>query len=105
MLITTTEQLPGKEISEVVGLAIGSTIRARNVGSDILAGLRNVVGGEVTQYTSLMSDARKQAIQRMVEDAEALQADAIVGVRLTTSNVAQGAAEIVAYGTAVKLSY
>ena len=105
MLITTTEQVPGKEISEVLGLAIGSTIRARNVGSDILAGLRNVVGGEVTQYTSLMSDAREQAIQRMVEDAEALQADAIVGVRLTTSNVAQGAAEIVAYGTAVKLSY
>ena len=105
MLITTTEQIPGREISEVLGIAIGSTIRARNVGSDILAGLRNVVGGEVTQYTSLMADAREEAMQRMVAEGEALKADAIVGVRLTTSSVAQGAAEIVAYGTAVKLAY
>ena len=105
MLVTTTEQVPGREISEVLGIAIGSTIRARNVGSDILAGLRNVVGGEVTQYTSLMADAREEAIQRMVAEGEALKADAIVGVRLTTSSVAQGAAEIVAYGTAVKLAY
>lgn len=105
MLITTTEQVPGQDIGEVLGVAIGSTIRARNVGSDILAGLRNVVGGELTEYTSLMSDAREQAIQRMIADAEKLNADAIVGVRLTTSNVAQGAAEIVAYGTAVKLAY
>lgn len=105
MLITTTEQVPGRDIGEVLGVAIGSTIRARNVGSDILAGLRNVVGGELTEYTSLMSDAREQAIQRMIADAEKLNADAIVGVRLTTSNVAQGAAEIVAYGTAVKLAY
>ena len=105
MLVTTTEQVPGREISEVLGIAIGSTIRARNVGSDILAGLRNVVGGEVTQYTSLMVDAREEAMQRMVAEGEALKADAIVGVRLTTSSVAQGAAEIVAYGTAVKLAY
>ncbi len=105
MLVTTTEQVPQREIAEVLGIAIGSTIRARHVGSDIMAGLRNVVGGEVTQYTALMSDAREQAIQRMIEDAEALKADAIVGVRLTTSSVTQGAAEIVAYGTAVKLSY
>lgn len=105
MLVTTTEQVPGREISEVLGIAIGSTIRARNVGSDILAGLRNVVGGEVTQYTSLMADAREEAMQRMVAEGEALKADAIVGVRLTTSSVAQGAAEIVAYGTAVKLAY
>lgn len=105
MLITTTERVPGRETSEVLGIAIGSTIRARNVGSDILAGLRNVVGGEVTQYTSLMADAREQAIQRMVQEAEALNADAVVNVRLATSAIAQGAAEIVAYGTAVKLTY
>ncbi|MFN2200295.1 MAG: YbjQ family protein [Caldilineaceae bacterium] len=105
MLMTTTDQIPGRDIGEILGIAIGSTIRARNVGSDVLAGLRNVVGGEVTQYTSLMSEAREQAIQRMLEEAESLHADAVIGVRLTTSNVANGAAEIVAYGTAVKLAY
>ena len=104
MLITTTQTAPGSEITEVLGIAIGNTIRARNVGSDILAGLRNLVGGEVTQYTALMSDARDQAIRRMIEDAEALNADAVVSVRITTSSIAQGAAEIVAYGTAVKLT-
>jgi uncharacterized protein YbjQ (UPF0145 family) len=101
MIITTSDQIGGKKITETLGLVKGSTIRARHVGHDIMASLRNIVGGEVTDYTKMMAEAREQAIQRMVEDAEGKGANAIVGVRFTTSMVMSGAAEIMAYGTAV----
>jgi len=103
IIITTTEQIPGKEISEIIGIARGSTVRTRNIGFDIIAGLKNVVGGEIQEYTKLQADAREQAIKRLVDDAQSNGADAVVGVRFTTSVVAHGAAEILAYGTAVKL--
>jgi uncharacterized protein YbjQ (UPF0145 family) len=103
MLIATTEHIVGREITETLGLVRGNTIRARHVGTDIVAGLRNLVGGEVSEYTKLLAEAREQALDRMVAEAEQLDADAIVGVRVATSMVAQGAAEILAYGTAVRL--
>ncbi|MGB5362637.1 MAG: YbjQ family protein [Aureibaculum sp.] len=103
MIITTTETLPGKEITEILGVARGSTVRARNIGRDIFAGLKNIVGGEIEEYTKLHAQAREQAMQRMVQDGQRLNADAILNVRLTTSMVMQGASEILAYGTAVKL--
>lgn len=103
MLITTSDQIEGKRITETLGLVRGSAIRARHVGRDIMAALRNLVGGEVPEYTKLMGQSREQAIQRMVEEAESLGADAIVGVRFTTSMVMSGAAEMLAYGTAVKV--
>ena len=105
MIISTTENIPGKEIMETLGIARGSTVRAKNIGKDIFAGFKNIVGGEIHEYTKLQADSREEAIQRMVDDAEKLNADAIVGVRLTTSMVTQGAAEILAYGTAVKLGW
>ena len=103
MIISTTEQIPNREISEILGIARGSTVRAKNIGKDIFAGFKNIVGGEIHEYTKLQADSREEAIQRMVDDASKLDADAILGVRLTTSMVTQGAAEILAYGTAVKL--
>lgn len=102
MIITTTETIPNKEISEILGVARGSTVRARNVGRDIFAGLKNIVGGEISEYTKLQAESREQAMQRMIQDAEKLGADAVVNMRLTTSMVMQGASEILAYGTAVK---
>jgi uncharacterized protein YbjQ (UPF0145 family) len=103
MITTTTATLPNKEIVEVLGIVRGSTVRARNVGRDIFAGLKNLVGGEIKEYSKLQAHSREQAIERKIADASALGADAIVNVRLTTSMVMQGAAEILAYGTAVKL--
>ena len=103
MIVTTTETIPNREIREILGLARGSTVRARNVGRDIFAGLKNIVGGEISEYTKLQAQSREQAMQRMVEDAESLNADAIVNIRFTTTMVMQGASEILAYGTAVKL--
>ncbi|ANQ50729.1 YbjQ family protein [Flammeovirga yaeyamensis] len=103
MIISTTETIPNREISEILGIARGSTVRARSVGSDIFAGLKNLVGGEISEYTKLQADSREQAIQRLMEDADRLGADAVVNIRLTTSTVMQGASEILAYGTAVKL--
>lgn len=103
MIIVNTENVAGKQIIESLGLARGSTVRARNVGRDIFASLKNLIGGEIDEYTKLLADSREQAIQRMVKDAEGLGADAIVNVRFTTSAVSQGMAEILAYGTAVKL--
>jgi uncharacterized protein YbjQ (UPF0145 family) len=103
LIITTSEKIEGKRIVETLGLAKGSTIRARHIGRDIMASLRNLVGGEVTDYTKMMADSREQAIQRMVADAEGMGANAIVGVRFTTSMVMSGASEIMAYGTAVKV--
>ena len=104
MITTTTETIPNREITEVIGIARGSTVRARSVGRDIFAGLKNLVGGEIDEYTKLLADAREQALQRMKRDAERLGADAVVNIRLTTATAMQGAAEILAYGTAVKLS-
>ena len=103
MLVTTIDRIPGHEISEVLGLVQGSTIRARHLGRDIMAGLRNVVGGEIKDYTQMLTEARQLAIQRMVKEAERLGADAILGVRLATAQTMAGAAEVLAYGTAVRL--
>ena len=102
MIITTTSAVPGNEISEILGIARGSTVRARNIGRDIFAGLKNIVGGEIEEYTKLQAQSREQAMQRMVKDAERLGADAVINVRFGTSMVMQGAAEMLAYGTAVK---
>lgn len=101
MIIATSDQIEGRRIVKAIGLASGSTIRARHVGRDIMASLRNLVGGEVTDYTKMMAESREQAIQRMVADAEKQGANAIVGARFTTSMVMSQAAEILAYGTAV----
>jgi uncharacterized protein YbjQ (UPF0145 family) len=103
MILSTTHAVPGREIAEIVGLVRGSTVRARHVGRDIVAGLKNIVGGEIEEYTQLQADAREQALQRMMDDARSLQADAIVGIKITTAMVSRGAAEILIYGTAVKL--
>ena len=104
MILTTTETIPNKEIVELLGIARGSTVRARNVGRDFMAGLKNLVGGEIDEYTKLQAQSREEAIQRMIDDAERLGADAIVNVRFATSVIMQGASEILAYGTAVKLA-
>ncbi|MEE9348889.1 MAG: YbjQ family protein [Flavobacteriaceae bacterium] len=103
MILTTTDTIPNKEITELLGVARGSTVRARNLGRDIFAGLKNIVGGEISEYTKLLSQSREQAMQRMLEDAGSLGADAVINVRFTTSMVMQGCSEILAYGTAVKL--
>ena len=102
MIVTTTENIPNREIIEILGIARGSTVRARNIGRDIFAGLKNIVGGEIEEYTKLQAEAREQALQRMIEDAKKLNADAIVNVRIATSLIMQGASEVMAYGTAVK---
>jgi len=101
VIITTSGQVEGKTIAKTLGLVKGSTIRARHLGRDIMAGLRGMVGGEITEYTKMMAEAREQAIQRMVEDAEKQGANAIVSMRFTTSMVMQSASEILAYGTGV----
>ena len=103
MLIVTTDFIPGREIVEVLDVARGSTVRSRNIGRDIFAGLKNIIGGEISEYTKLMADAREHAIERMIADAESLGADAVINVRFMTSMVMQGTSEILAYGTAVKL--
>ncbi len=102
MVITTTETLPKAEVTEVLGIVRGSTVRARNAGRDIFAGLKNFVGGEISEYTKLQADSREEALKRMIDDAERLGADSIVNVRFATSTITQGASEILAYGTAVK---
>ena len=101
--VVTTEQIANHNIAEHLGLVRGNTIRARHLGRDILAVFRNIVGGEIHEYTKLMAESREQAIDRMVDEARQLGADAIVNVRFSTSMVAQGAAEILVFGTAVKL--
>ena len=103
MIVVTTEQIEGKKITETLGLVKGSTIRARHVGRDIMAGLRNVVGGEVKDYTVMLAQAREEALGRMIEQAEKMGANAIICTRFVTSMVMTGAAEMVAYGTAVKV--
>ena len=103
MILTNIESVPGREITESLGVARGSTVRARNVGRDIFAGLKNLVGGEINEYTKLQAQAREEAIGRMIADAERLGADAIVNIRFNTAMIMTGTAEILAYGTAVKL--
>ena len=103
IITTTTDSLPGKKVSQVLGIVKGSTIRARHVGRDIAAGFKNLVGGEIKSYTQMISQSREEAFNRMINDAKDQKADAIINVRFVTSMVMQGAAEILAYGTAVKL--
>ncbi|NQW19226.1 MAG: YbjQ family protein [Chloroflexi bacterium] len=104
LIISTIQDVPGRDITEILGLARGNSVRARHAGKDILAALRNIVGGEIAEYARLQAETREMATRRMAEFAETLGADAIVGVRYTTSMIATGASEILAYGTAVKLS-
>jgi uncharacterized protein YbjQ (UPF0145 family) len=101
MILTTTDELPGRRIARTLGLVRGNTIRARHIGRDIGAALRGLAGGEVREYTKMMAEAREQAIDRMIEEAERLGANAVVGMRFSTAMIMSGAAEIVAYGTAV----
>lgn len=103
MILTNVETVPGKKIVEHFGLVQGSTIRAKHVGRDIMASLKNLVGGELKGYTQLLKEARKEATERMVDQANQLGANAVVNVRYATSSVAQGAAELFAYGTAVRV--
>jgi len=103
VIVTTSGQIEDRKIVKTVGLVKGSTIRARHLGKDIMAGLRGMVGGEISEYTKMMAEAREQAINRMVEDAEKQGANAIVNMRFTTSMIMQNAAEVLAYGTGVVL--
>ena len=101
MIMVTTDFIPGKTIKKTLGLVRGNTIRARHIGKDIKAALKNIVGGEITDYTKMMAESREQALDRMVEEAEGLGANAIINVRFTTSMIMQSASEILAFGTAV----
>ena len=103
MILSNIETIPGKTIIEFYGVVTGSTVRAKHIGRDIMAGLKNIVGGELKGYTELLSEARDEAIKRMNEQARSVGANAVVNVRFATSSVAQGAAELFAYGTAVKV--
>ena len=101
MIITTTDEMPGMRVTKVLGLVRGSTIRARHIGRDFMAGLRSIVGGEIIEYTRLMAEAREQAVARMTAEAETKGAKAVVGARFVTSMVMSGASELLVYGTAV----
>lgn len=104
MIVVTTPDVPGREVAEVLGMVRGNTIRARHIGRDIQAGLRNLAGGEVHEYTKMLAEAREQSVDRMIEDAAALGADAVIAVRFQTCQVMKGAAEMLCYGTAVRLA-
>lgn len=101
MIIVTTDFVPGKEVKELKGFVRGSTIQSKHIGKDILAGLRTIIGGEISEYTEMMDEARQKAIGRMVDDAKSKGANAVIAMRLESSTVMQGASEIIAYGTAV----
>ena len=103
MIIATTDKVEGKEIVETLGIVKGAIVQSKHIGKDIMAGFKNMVGGEVKSYTEMVREARETATERMVEEAKALGADAVVGVRYGTSSIMEGAAEMLAYGTAVKL--
>lgn len=103
MLCSNTEDIPGQQIVEFYGVVTGSTVRAKHIGRDFAAGLKNILGGELKGYTELLQEARKEALHRMMEQARSVGANAVVNVRFATSSVAQGAAELFAYGTAVKV--
>ena len=102
-MIVTTDEIPGREIQEVLGIVMANSVRAKHLGRDIMAGFRNIVGGEITEYTKLLAESRELAMRRMSERAEAMGANAIVGVRFITAGIASGASEILAYGTAVRI--
>lgn len=102
IITTTTEEIPGRKIKSILGIVKGNTVRVKNIGVDFLAGLKNIVGGEVKSYTNMAIQARDQAFSRMIDEAKKLNADAIVGIRFATSTVMQGASEMLTYGTAVK---
>jgi uncharacterized protein YbjQ (UPF0145 family) len=104
MIVTTGNDIPGKKVVKVLGVVKGSTVRARNIGRDIGAGFKSLIGGEIKTYTDMTKDSREEAYNRMVNEAIGLKADAIIGVRFTTSMVMAGASEMLAYGTAVKLN-
>tara|TARA_B110000503_G_scaffold75675_1_gene116821 strand:+ start:482 stop:796 length:315 start_codon:yes stop_codon:yes gene_type:complete len=104
MIITNTETIPNRQVTEILDICRGSTVRARSIGRDIFAGFKNIVGGEISEYTKLQAQSREEALQRMIADAERVGADAILNVRFTTSTIMQGASEVLAYGTAVKLA-
>jgi uncharacterized protein YbjQ (UPF0145 family) len=104
VILSTIETVPGREIVEILGVARGNVIRAKHVGADIVAALRNLVGGEVFEYTKLMAEAREQAFDRMIAQARTMNADAVIGIRFTTSMVVAGAAELLVFGTAVRLN-
>ena len=101
MNIVTCESVPGKKITKILGLVKGNTIRARHIGHDIMAGFKNIVGGEISDYTKMMAETREQSLDRMMEEAEELGANAVIGVRFATTSMMQGAAEFMVYGTAV----
>lgn len=103
IIVTNTDFVPGYKIAEVLGIVFGNTVRAKHIGKDILAGLKNIVGGELQEYTEMLADARIEAMNRMINEAKKLGADAVVNVRFATSQTMAGAAELLAYGTAVKL--
>ena len=103
MIVVSTDFVPGKNITEALGIVRGNTIRARHIGKDILAGLKNLIGGEIEEYTKMIAESREQSLDRMIEEAERLGADAVVCVRFMTASMMQNAAELLAYGTAVKL--
>lgn len=104
MIYTTTETVPGREIEAVLGVVNGNVVQSKHVGRDIMAGLKGIVGGELKGYTEMLTEARNIAVERLVEEAQGLGADAVVGIRFTTSSVTDGASEILVFGTAVKLS-
>ena len=103
MILSNTETVPGKSIVEFYGVVSGNTVRAKHVGRDIMAGLKNIVGGELRGYTELLQESREEATNRMIEQAQSMGANAVVNLRFATSSVAQGAAELFAYGTAVRV--
>lgn len=103
MFVTNTENVPGARVARMLGLVQGNTVRAKNVGRDIMAGFKNIAGGELRGYTELLTESRNEAMQRMIEQAQQMGANAVVNVRFTTASVASGAAEMYAYGTAVVL--
>ena len=104
MILSNTETVPGKKIVEFYGVVTGNTVRAKHIGRDLMAGLKNIVGGELKGYTELLQDSRKEATDRMIEQAQSMGANAVVNVRFATSSITQGAAELFAYGTAVRVA-
>jgi uncharacterized protein YbjQ (UPF0145 family) len=101
MIVATSDSIPGKRIVKTIGLVRGNTIRARHIGRDLMAGLKGVVGGEISEYTKMIAESREQALDRLIEEAQSKGANAVVGLRLTTASMMQNAAELLAYGTAV----
>jgi len=103
IILSNTETVPGRTVAKIIGIAMGNTVRAKNIGKDIGAAFKNLVGGEIKQYTEMLSDARREAMNRMINDAKDMGADAVINIRFMTSAIMGGAAELFAYGTAVKL--